>query len=158
MSKHVDRYTEIRVGDIAEITHTITQKDVEKFVNLTGDDNKLHTDKEYASLTSFKKPVAHGMLGASFISTLIGTKIPGDGALWYSQNLEFLKPVRVGDKLKITAKVIKKVDRTKTIELKTNIRNQNKELVTTGISKVKVISKILNKDKDKDNKNNKKMF
>jgi 3-oxoacyl-[acyl-carrier protein] reductase len=156
MSKHVDRYTEIKVGDNAEIIHTITQQDVKKFVNLTGDDNKLHTDKEYSSLTSFKKPVVHGMLGASFISTVIGTKIPGDGALWFSQNLEFLKPVRVGDKLKITAEVIKKVDRTKTIELKTNIQNQNKELVTTGISKVKVISKILNKDKDKDNKNNKK--
>jgi len=155
MKKNVDRYAEIKIGDSAEILHTITQKDVEKFVNLTGDDNKLHTDKEYASLTSFKKPVAHGMLGASFISTVIGTKIPGDGALWYSQNLEFLKPVRIGDRLRIIAEVIKKVDRTKSIELKTDIRNQNKELVTTGISKVKVISKILNKN-NKNNKNNKK--
>jgi len=80
MNKNVDRYTEIKVGDKAEITHTITKQDVEKFVNLTGDDNKLHTDTEYASLTSFKKPVVHGMLGASFISTVIGTKIPGDVA------------------------------------------------------------------------------
>ncbi len=48
------------------------------------------------------------MLGASFISTIIGTKLPGDGSLWYAQNLEFLKPVRIGDKLKIKAKVIKK--------------------------------------------------
>jgi len=145
----MDRYTQIQVGDVEEIIHTITKQDVEKFIDLTGDDNKLHTDAEYASLTPFKKPVAHGMLGASFISTIIGTKIPGDGALWYSQNLEFLKPVRIGDTLKITAEVIKKTDRTKTIELKTDIYNQNKELVTTGVSKVKVISQVQKSIKDK---------
>ena len=83
-------YEEINIGDAAEIKHTITQSDIEKFVELTGDDNKLHVDEDYASTTSFKKPVAHGMLGASFISTIIGTKLPGDGALWYAQNLEFL--------------------------------------------------------------------
>ena len=80
-------YREIKIGDKAEIKHTITQIDIDKFVDLTGDDNKLHVDEEYVSTTSFKKPVVHGMLGASFISTLIGTKLPGDGALWYAQNL-----------------------------------------------------------------------
>ena len=82
-------YEEIKLGDSAKIKHKITQSDIEKFVDLTGDDNKLHVNEEYASTTSLKKPVAHGMLGASFISTIIGTKLPGDGALWYSQNLEF---------------------------------------------------------------------
>jgi 3-oxoacyl-[acyl-carrier protein] reductase len=136
----MDKYLKIKVGDKEEIIHIITKQDVEKFVDLTGDDNKIHTNAEYASLTSFKKPVVHGMLGASFISTIIGTKIPGDGALWYSQNLEFIHPVRVGDELKITAEVTKKIDRTKTIELRTDIYNQNKQLVTTGVAKVKVIS------------------
>lgn len=55
------------------ITHTITEEDIKKF------EWRLHVDKEFASKTSFKKPVAHGMIGASFISTIIGTKIPGDG-------------------------------------------------------------------------------
>ena len=142
-------YEEINIGDTAEIKHTIIQTDIEKFVDLTGDDNKLHVDEDYASTTSFKKPVAHGMLGATFISTIIGTKLPGDGALWYSQNLEFLQPVRVGDELRITAKVIKKIDRTKTIELQTDIYNQHRQKVTTGIAKVKVVEKALPKEKEK---------
>lgn len=136
----MDRYEEIKVGDYAELRHTITALDIEKFVDLTGDDNRLHVDAEYASKTSFKKPVAHGMLGASFISTLIGTKLPGDGALWFSQSLEFLMPVRVGDEITITAKVLKKGDRERVIELQTDIFNGNKQKVTSGIAKVKVVS------------------
>ena len=140
------KYLDIKVGDKAEITHKITQQDIDKFVELTGDDNKIHTDSEYASKTTFKKPVAHGMLGASFISTIIGTKLPGDGALWFAQSLEFLLPVRIGDKLRITAEVVKKVDRTHTIELNTDIYNQNKQKVTTGTAKVKVIEPIEKKN------------
>lgn len=132
-------YNNINIGDRAEIKHTITQEDIKKFVDLTGDDNKLHVDKDYASGTTFKKPVAHGMLGASFISTVIGTKLPGDGALWYAQNLEFLQPVRIGDELRIRAEVIKKIDRTKTIELQTDIYNQHRQKVTRGTAKVRVI-------------------
>ena len=133
------RYLKIKVGDTATITHTITTNDIQKFVELSGDDNRLHVDKEFASKTSFKKPVAHGMIGASFISAIIGTKIPGDGALWYSQNLEFLLPIRVGDKLTIIATVIKKIDRQNSIELQTDILNQYKQKVTTGVAKVKII-------------------
>ena len=141
-------YNSINIGDTAELKHTITQNDIKKFVDLTGDDNKLHVDEEYASTTSFKKPVAHGMLGASFISTLIGTKLPGDGALWYAQNLEFLHPIRIGDELRITAEVIKKINRTKTVELQTDIYNQNKQKVTTGTAKVKLVERTLKKKKE----------
>lgn len=133
------RFDEIQIGDFAEIVHTITDADIKKFVDLTGDDNKLHVDKDYASKTSFKKPVAHGMLGASFISTIIGTKIPGDGALWFSQSLEFLMPVRVGDTLTIRGEVIGKNARENVIELKTDIHNQHKQKVTNGTAKVKVV-------------------
>lgn len=149
------KYTEIEVGDTAELIHTITQIDIEKFVDLTGDDNKLHVDEEYASTTSFKKPVVHGMLGASFISTIIGTKLPGDGALWYAQNLEFLRPVRIGDELRITAKVMKKIERTKIIELQTDIYNQHKQKVTTGTVKVKIVEPNISEVKvqQKNNKN-----
>jgi len=132
-------FKSIRIGDQAEITHVLTQEDIDQFVELTGDDNKLHVDKFYASRTTFKKPVAHGMLGASFISTVIGTKLPGDGALWYSQSLEFLLPLRIDDKITVKAEVLKKIERTKTIELATTIYNQNKQKVTTGTAKVKLI-------------------
>jgi 3-oxoacyl-[acyl-carrier protein] reductase len=133
------RYSKINVGDTATITHTITSDDIKKFVDLSGDDNRLHIDSEFARKTSFKKPVAHGMIGASFISTIIGTKIPGDGALWYAQSLEFLLPIRIGDKIKIIATVLKKIDRQNSIELQTDIYNQDKQKVTSGVAKVKII-------------------
>ena len=145
----MNKYDCILVGDKAELVHTITQSDINRFVELTGDDNKLHVDEDYASTTSFKKPVVHGMLGTSFISTVIGTKLPGDGALWYAQNLEFLQPVRVGDELRITAEVIKKIDRTKIIELQTDIFNQHKQKVTTGTAKVKLVEPAIRKEKEK---------
>jgi len=133
------KYRDIHVGDKETLSHTITKEDLGKFVELTGDDNKLHVDEKFASTTQFKKPVVHGMLGASFISTIIGTKIPGDGALWFSQTLEFLLPVRIGDQLTIVAEVLKKNDKEQIIELKTEIYNQNRQIVTKGVAKVKII-------------------
>jgi 3-oxoacyl-[acyl-carrier protein] reductase len=138
----MNKYDSIKIGDSAEIVHKITSDDVSKFVELTGDDNKLHINEDYASQTSFKKPVVHGMLGASFISTIIGTKLPGDGALWFSQSIEFILPVRVGDVITIKAEVIKKIDRSKTIELSTDIFNQHYQKVTSGFSKVRVVEKL----------------
>lgn len=133
------KYDEINIGDKETLSHIITKDDMDKFVQLTGDDNKLHVDENFAGLTQFKKPVVHGMLGASFISTIIGTKLPGDGALWFSQTLEFLLPVRLGDQLTIVAEVLKKNDKEQIIELKTDIFNQNRQIVTKGVAKVKVI-------------------
>lgn len=133
------KFDSIKVGDKAELIHVITQSDIEQFVKLTGDDNKLHVDREYSGRTSYKKPVAHGMLGASFISTLIGTKLPGDGALWFAQNLEFLLPVRIHDTITIKAEVVNKIERMQIIELKTDIFNQHMQKVTTGTAKVKII-------------------
>lgn len=133
------KYESISVGDRAEIRHVLTDHDISRFVELTGDDNRLHVDAKFASTTSFKRPVAHGMLGASFISTIIGTKLPGDGALWYSQTLEFLLPVHVGDELLITAEVVGKIDRLKAIEIRTDIHNQHKQQVTGGVARVKIV-------------------
>ncbi len=133
------KFEEIKVGLTAELNHVITEKDIQDFVNLTGDDNRLHTDSKYAAKTELKKPVAHGMLGASFISTIIGTKIPGDGALWFSQSLEFIAPVRVDDSIKVKVEVIKKHSKSRIIELKTDIYNQYRQKVTQGIAKVKIV-------------------
>ncbi len=150
------KFEEIEVGLSAELTHTITDVDIKKFVDLTGDDNRIHVDKAYAEKTSFKQPVAHGMLGASFISTIIGTKIPGDGALWYSQSLEFLLPVRVGDKLTVRAEVLGKNKREQSIELKTEIENQNRQKVTTGIAKVKIVPQVERNEESSENQSNEK--
>jgi 3-oxoacyl-[acyl-carrier protein] reductase len=80
------------------------------------------------------------MLGASFISTVIGTKLPGTGALWVSQNIEFLLPVRLGDVLTVSCTVLKKYERDRLLELDTRIVNQNRQLVLTGQGKVKLLT------------------
>lgn len=129
----------IQVGETQTLTKHITEADVRKFVEMTGDDNPLHVDRAYAETTSFKDIVVHGMLGASFISTVIGTKLPGTGALWVSQNMEFLLPVRLGDVLTISATVLKKHERERLLELDTKIINQNQQLILTGVGKVKVL-------------------
>jgi 3-oxoacyl-[acyl-carrier protein] reductase len=131
--------TDFHIGQSATIQHKITATDIDIFVDLTGDDNRLHVDPDYAKRTSFKKPVVHGMLGASFISTIIGTKLPGDGALWFSQNLEFILPARVGDTLTIEAEVIRIDEKQDILELRTDVFNQHKQKLISGTAKVKLI-------------------
>jgi 3-oxoacyl-[acyl-carrier protein] reductase len=134
-----NNFDSIKVGDAAEITHKITQNDVNLFASLTGDFNPLHVNKEYAKTTSFQNPVVHGMLSASFISTLIGTRLPGQGALWSSQMLEFLRPAFVGDTLYVRSTVIQKSVATRSLVLDTKVGNQHNQILVSGRSLVKVL-------------------
>jgi len=145
LSKNFD---EIKVGDEARLTHSITSEDIEVFSQLTGDYNPLHHDKEFARRTLFQKPIVHGMLSASYISTIIGMLLPGKGALWVSQTLEFLKPAYVGDTIKVVTTVKNISPSTKVLVLSTIIYNQNKRELITGISKVK-LSQLIEKKKMK---------
>ena len=134
-------FDSIAIGDTASLVKLITPEDIRKFVEMTGDDNPLHVDKTYAEGTPFKDIVVHGMLGASFISTIIGTKLPGEGALWMSQSIDFLLPVRLGDELTVNCTVLKKNEREQILELETKILNQNKQVVLSGVGKVKVLKR-----------------
>lgn len=133
------KFDQFQVGEKAEIKHTITAEDIRKFVDLTGDDNPLHVDPAYAEKTSFKGVVAHGMLSASFISTIIGKHLPGEGALWVSQSLNFLLPVRIGDELSIVAEIVDKKIKGNRLFLRTEIKNQHKQIILNGESQVKVL-------------------
>ena len=132
-------FESIVVGDSRSIVKKITVEDVRKFVEMTGDDNPLHIDRAFAESTSFKDVVVHGMLGASFISTVIGTKLPGPGALWVSQNMEFLLPVRLGDELTITCTVLRKHEKERLLELETVITNQARQKVLSGHAVVNAV-------------------
>lgn len=123
---------DFKVGDSAQFTHKITQADIQKFAEITGDDNPLHVDKKFADQTSFKGIVAHGMLSASFFSTLIGKHIPGDGALWIKQSLNFLLPVRPDDQLTVKAEVTKISLSQKTLTIYGSITNQYGQKVLDG--------------------------
>lgn len=139
-------YDEIEIGRCVSLGHIITKEDVDKFIALTKDDNPVHTSDKYGI------PVVHGMLSASFISTLIGTELPGEGALWYGQTLDFLAPVRIGDHLTITATVKEKYDRDRIITLNIGIENQQGDKVLSGISKIKVLEELEHKPNLKDKK------
>ena len=95
---------DISVGMEANYSQTITDADVKAFAGLSGDKNPVHMDKEYAKNSRFKKRIAHGLLSASFFSALFGTKLPGEGCVYVSQNLKFFKPVYLGDT--VTATVV----------------------------------------------------
>lgn len=132
-------FDEVKEGDTASLVKTITEADVRKFVELTGDTNPLHIDADFANETPFKEIVVHGMLGASFISTVIGTKLPGPGALWVSQSFEFILPVRLGDTLTVRCKVLRKHPRDRLLELDMRITNHHGQTVLQGQGKVRML-------------------
>jgi 3-hydroxybutyryl-CoA dehydratase len=88
---------DLSVGMSAVFGKTITEADIQTFAGVSGDTNPLHLHDDFARSTMFKGRIAHGMLSASFISTVVGTKLPGPGAVYVSQTLNFRAPVRVGD-------------------------------------------------------------
>ena len=88
---------DLKVGMTAVYAKTVTEADIVMFAGISGDINPVHLNHEFAAETMFEGRIAHGMLSASFISTVIGTKLPGPGAIYLSQNLKFKAPVRAGD-------------------------------------------------------------
>jgi 3-oxoacyl-[acyl-carrier protein] reductase len=133
------RFEDFAVGDHAELQHVLTQADVESFAALTGDTNPLHVDPEFARTTSFRKPVVFGMLSASFISTIIGTKLPGTGSLWTRQTLDFLQPAFVGDTLRVSARVRQRSDALRAIVLDITVTNQHGQQLIAGDAVVKLL-------------------
>jgi 3-oxoacyl-[acyl-carrier protein] reductase len=105
------------IGYEASLEHLITASDVETFAALSGDDNPLHLDPRFAATTPFGRPIAHGMLTASFVSTVIGTLLPGPGALWTGVRLNFVRPAFVGDSLVVRLRVRHRSEATRTLVL-----------------------------------------
>jgi acyl dehydratase len=129
-------YEEVEVGDEVELTRTVTEEDVRRFAEISGDQNLIHTDKEFAGKTRFKKPISHGMFTASLFSNLIGNVLPGNGSLYLTQDLNFKKPVFINDTIRAKLIVLRKVDGPKILVLKTIAHNQNDEVVLTGKAQV----------------------
>jgi len=96
-------FDELSVGQSAEITRTVGAHDLQVFAEVSGDTNPVHLDEAYAKTTTFGGRIAHGMLSAAYVSAVLGTKLPGPGAIYLSQSLRFRRPVRIGDE--VTARV-----------------------------------------------------
>jgi 3-hydroxybutyryl-CoA dehydratase len=97
---------DLAVGQASERMHTVEETDIEAFAAVSGDHNPVHLDEAYASATQFKGRIAHGMLGAAYISAILGMDLPGPGAIYLSQALSFKRPVRIGDTVLARATVV----------------------------------------------------
>ncbi len=98
-------FEDLKVGQTALYARTLTETDIVLFAGISGDNNPVHINEEFASNTMFSGRIAHGMLSAAFISTVLGMKLPGPGAIYVSQTLRFKAPVRAGDTLNVRATV-----------------------------------------------------
>ena len=123
----------VKVGDRAEFEKTVTSEDIQRFAEVSGDTNPLHRDADYAKRTRFGECVAHGMLSAGYISAALGTKLaPHACAIYLSQTLRFLRPVKVGDTIRAVAEVKGIEEEKRTLTLTTECFNQNGEPVVKG--------------------------
>ena len=119
-------------GQRATFTKTITEADINAFAGITGDFNPLHVNVEFAARSRFGERIAHGMLTAGLISTVLGMRLPGPGGIFISQTLNFLKPVRIGDTVTASAEVIGYRADKRILTLKTTCHNQRGEVVVDG--------------------------
>jgi len=124
---------DFHVGQHATFTKTFTEDDLRRFIEITGDVNPLHVDEAFARTTRFGGRVLQGMLTASIFSTMVGMKIPGTGAIYRSQTLKFLRPVRIGET--VTAHfVVRSIDRAKhRLQIESWIENASGERVIEGM-------------------------
>ncbi len=123
---------ELTPGERAEITRVVEQDDIATFVEAVGDLNPVHSDPAYAAGTPFKTPIAPGIYTAGLISAVIGTRLPGPGAIYLSQSLKFVKPVKAGDRITARAEIIEVIRERNRVRLQTVCVNQHGEEVLSG--------------------------
>ena len=129
-------YDELQLGKTAYYTKTVTEHNVYTFAGVTGDMNSAHVNQNGAEEMNLPGRIAHGALTAGLVSAALGTKMPGQGCLYLGQNSKFVRMVRFGDTLTVRLEVIKRDDEKKRVVIKTEVFNQNDELVLTGEAKM----------------------
>ena len=138
MSEKPSEYSfdEIEIGMQKNFKIFISEDNLDDFAKLSGDDNPLHMNEEYASSTSFKKRVCSGMFLSSFFSRLVGMYLPGKHALHISQSLNFVNPCFIGEMITVEGKVVDKSPATKIIKLETTITNESGKRIIDGNAQV----------------------
>ena len=112
-------FEDLTVGQEASISNTVSERDIQVFADVSGDHNPVHLDADYAAKTMFKQRIAHGILSAAYISAVFGMKLPGPGAIYISQTLAFKAPVKIGDTVVTTVKVVELVPEKKRARFET---------------------------------------
>src|SRR5579883_3515922 len=129
-------FDEIAVGETASLSRRLTIEDIELFAVMSGDINPAHLDEQYAKASMFQRLIGHGMWAGALISTVLGTRLPGPGTIYLSQDLRFRRPVGVGDTVTVTVTVQDKNAETGRIVLDCRCANQLGEEVVTGKAEV----------------------
>lgn len=125
---------ELKIGDSAQLTRTIKEKDVEEFARVTGDTNPIHLNENYAQKTLFKGRIAHGLLSLGLFSTILGNILPGYGTIYLSHEIKFLAPVRIGDTITAKVEVLELNFEKNRAKFKTTCINQDGKIVVDGIA------------------------
>ena len=131
------RINELEIGQKEFVEKTISETDIYLFAGITGDLNPIHVNEEYAKNTFFKGRIAHGILTAGLVSTVIGMKLPGPGTIYMAQELKFTAPVRIGDTIKAEGEVIELNKEENIAVIKTTCTNQDGIVVLTVKATVK---------------------
>ncbi|NML10279.1 bifunctional enoyl-CoA hydratase/phosphate acetyltransferase [Sphingobium sp. AR-3-1] len=130
-------FDEIAVGDTASVTRTLREEDIQLFALVSGDVNPAHLDADYAATDLFHRVIAHGMWGGGLISAVLGTELPGPGAIYLSQSLRFTRPVGLGDAITTSVTVTEKRSEHHVLLLDCRCVNQNGDEVITGQAEVR---------------------
>ncbi len=128
-------YAELEVGQKAEYTSSIAERDLQLFAAVSGDRNPVHLDAAYAATTQFKERIAHGMLSGALISAAIATVLPGPGTIYLGQTLRFTRPVKLGDDLKVELEVLEKLPKNR-VRMATRVFNQAGKQVVDGEAEI----------------------
>lgn len=129
-------FDDLRIGDSASLTRTLTHKDIELFAVMSGDVNPAHLDEEYAKSDMFHKVIAHGMWTGALISTVLGTQLPGPGTIYLGQSLRFLRPVGLGDLVTVKLTVTELHPENRHVTLDCLVTNQDGKPVVTGTAEI----------------------
>lgn len=125
------KISEIKIGMKESYSQTITDSDIKAFAGISGDRNPLHVDEKYAKDSRYKNRIAHGLLSASFFSAIFGTKLPGEGCVYASQDLVFKYPVYLGDTVVAEVEAIEIDEKAKKVKFRTTCRVENR-IATDG--------------------------
>jgi 3-hydroxybutyryl-CoA dehydratase len=125
---------ELKIGDSAQTTKTITESDIELFAGATGDFNPVHLDQAYAEKTSFRGRIAHGLLSVGLLSAVLGNILPGHGTIYLSQEVKFLAPVKIGDTITARVEVMELNPEKNRVKFRTSCLNQDGKIVTDGVA------------------------
>lgn len=129
-------FEQISIGDAATFSKTISESDVYLFAGITGDLNPAHVNAAAAAEGPFKQRIAHGMLTASFLSTVMAMQLPGPGTIYITQDLTFRAPVFIGDTVTARVEATEKIERRKWVKFKTTVSNQHGKVVVDGTATV----------------------